>query len=308
MANDGIPTSMDEILKNIGVAVANIETFQGSPVKLAKAEFDLLVQLEVARDVMQKILKDGDRQVLLDIFGGDSGDCMRIARLRAVCELVHFSDMNAGDQRLQTCLRACESVEGVVRDQGLGERLKIAVDNEKAAIHGDGKTAAAPADLQQVDNVPVVGKGYAASKRVSDAAVLLPGTEDVLKTAFCPSLRELVLHSGYKYAILGGGDPNGKAKMEPTEFRVLPTGWEIAPYDPDIVSQVVKTHGWSANVLNLNGGSHYTKNYRLEDCPGKLQQSELGYASSGPYSRILIRKPLAEVQGLPERLEGPVST
>lgn len=115
-------------------AIAMMKSAKGSLVKLPRAELNLLVQLELVRDIMLAILQTGDRPSLTDVFGGD---CARIARIAAICETVEFSEMNKGDQRLRLCRAACESVEKVIVDVGLGEQLRKAVAKEIAAIQGE---------------------------------------------------------------------------------------------------------------------------------------------------------------------------
>lgn len=128
--------SMDVVLKQMVACFEDVDSFQGSTVKLPKAELDLLRQLELSRDLMLEALQKphADRAMLLEIFGGD---CARLARVRAVCESVEFSEMNAGDQRLKTCLSACESVEKVILDLGFCESLKKAQERERAALEGE---------------------------------------------------------------------------------------------------------------------------------------------------------------------------
>lgn len=117
-------TRVDNVMDRMVAAIGRVKSSQGSIVSLPKAELDLLAQIEIARDIMMEALKyQGDRAQLRDIFGGN---CARIARIRAICESIEFSEMNSGDQRLRTCLRSCESVEKVLIDLGDGEALRSA--------------------------------------------------------------------------------------------------------------------------------------------------------------------------------------
>jgi len=140
VSHDRIPTMqerfrdlarMDKLLEDILAAIAKVESSQGI-VSLPKAELNLLSHIEVARDFTMKIVANqSERCKLREIFGGD---CSRIARLRAICENIKLSDMNRSDQRLNTCLRACESVEKVVVDLGDGEFLRMAQARIRAAM------------------------------------------------------------------------------------------------------------------------------------------------------------------------------
>jgi len=125
-------TRMDNVLDRMVAVVARVKNSQGSVVSLPKAELDLLAQIELARDLMMEALRNqNDRTLLRDIFGGD---CARLVRIRAICESIAFSDMNKSDQRLPTCLRACESVEKVIIDLGDGDALRKAQASLAAAI------------------------------------------------------------------------------------------------------------------------------------------------------------------------------
>jgi len=130
------PEVFDALLSQMEDCFCKLAAAQESVVQRPKAELDLLVNLEGARDFMEKILRmQGSRSDLEKIFGGD---CMRISRTRAVLEAADFSDMNAGDQRLSTCWSACESVEKVLSDLGLGMTLRRAQEQQRQALQQKG--------------------------------------------------------------------------------------------------------------------------------------------------------------------------
>merc|ERR1712216_151129 len=87
---------------------------------------------EAARDFMTSLLRRDvtGRGLLEDIFGGD---CCRISCLRALLDAIQISKASAEDQRLPMCIQACESVERVLEDLGLTERLRQALSVEKEA-------------------------------------------------------------------------------------------------------------------------------------------------------------------------------
>ncbi|CAE8586041.1 unnamed protein product, partial [Polarella glacialis] len=123
---------MDKVIDRMLAANKKAKSSKGSIVSLPKAELDLLSQIELARDFIMEVLKNqNDRTQLQDVFGGD---CTRLASIRAICESIEFSDMNKGDQRLSTCLRACASVENIVVDLGFGEDLRKAQDSARTAM------------------------------------------------------------------------------------------------------------------------------------------------------------------------------
>lgn len=104
---------VDKVLDRIERSVKKVDAAQSSIVRLRKAEIDLLGQLEVIRDLVEKLLKGGDRELLSGVFA----DCGRVARLRACLESVSLSEMNARDQRFPTCSRACSALEEVLRKE-----------------------------------------------------------------------------------------------------------------------------------------------------------------------------------------------
>eukprot|EP00928_Gymnodinium_smaydae_P061907 TRINITY_DN45878_c0_g1_i1.p1 TRINITY_DN45878_c0_g1~~TRINITY_DN45878_c0_g1_i1.p1 ORF type:complete len:902 (+),score=62.97 TRINITY_DN45878_c0_g1_i1:131-2707(+) len=116
------------------VANRQVDLSQGSLVQLAKTEYTLLVHLERARDFMLNILSHPTqgRVVLSEIFGGD---CIRIARLRAILDERTWSPRHAQDQRIQSTRRALESVEKVLADLGQGAQMRAALTAEKEQLH-----------------------------------------------------------------------------------------------------------------------------------------------------------------------------
>jgi len=126
--------TLDGILKRMESALRCMHAAQGSVVKLPQTELDLLKQFEDARNLILSVLKgeSKNREVLRGVFGGD---CTRISRIRAVLESAKFSEMNAGDQRPLTCLKACESVEEVLKDLGLEPALARAQREQREALY-----------------------------------------------------------------------------------------------------------------------------------------------------------------------------
>eukprot|EP00928_Gymnodinium_smaydae_P049571 TRINITY_DN3328_c2_g1_i2.p1 TRINITY_DN3328_c2_g1~~TRINITY_DN3328_c2_g1_i2.p1 ORF type:complete len:469 (-),score=136.43 TRINITY_DN3328_c2_g1_i2:167-1453(-) len=120
--------------------MGKVRQSQGSIVSLPKAELDLLGYVELARDILLEVLRcQSDRTVLEDVFGGD---CSRVAKIQAVCGGVELSSMNRLDQRLPTCLSACQSVEKILTELGYGDGLEAAHAGV-AAVVGDAAALAA---------------------------------------------------------------------------------------------------------------------------------------------------------------------
>eukprot|EP00930_Biecheleria_cincta_P033962 TRINITY_DN23501_c0_g1_i2.p1 TRINITY_DN23501_c0_g1~~TRINITY_DN23501_c0_g1_i2.p1 ORF type:complete len:477 (-),score=104.91 TRINITY_DN23501_c0_g1_i2:88-1518(-) len=229
MDQDQVQSGIDEILKRLVLALTKIESSQKSAVRLPKAEIDFLGQLELARNHLLDTLHKHDRSVLLAVYGGD---CSRIARIRALCEAVNFSQMNAGDQRLSTCLSACSSVEQVIVDKGFGRQLQEAQQNEKETIEAedDGSydecikhvAAASVAEsealvLEQVENSAAALVKYQACQASLEAAIAAAPKDsaDYLKLkVHCDEVKAKVCH--LRSLEEGSGDPGD------TEIRIVP--------------------------------------------------------------------------------------
>jgi len=127
-------TAMDRILFGMEAGLLQVDAAQSSKVKLTKAELDFLQHTIAARDFMMATLSSGgtDRRRLREIFGGD---CVRISRTRAVLESVRLSEaLYTTDDPVDKCINACESVENVLGDLGLGWTLKRAQENERKVL------------------------------------------------------------------------------------------------------------------------------------------------------------------------------
>lgn len=127
--------AFDKVTTAMEAALERVFAFKDSRVKLPKAELDLLKTFEDARDMMNDMLKktSGDRQKLADFFGGD---CTRIGRVQVCLDNAdgELSAMNADDQRLKTAREACNSVEKVLDDMGLGFKLQEAIKEEVVIV------------------------------------------------------------------------------------------------------------------------------------------------------------------------------
>lgn len=124
------PQEVDECLDKIDSSIQKVDASQHSTVRLRKAELNLLGQLEQVRDIMQRILKSGDRQLLRATFI----DAGRIARLDAFLGSVHLSEMNAGDTRLKSCQEVLESLQELAQSLGIEE--DVLMDAQVSAQNG----------------------------------------------------------------------------------------------------------------------------------------------------------------------------
>lgn len=169
--------AFDAILRSLEGSLAKADAQQNAAVASVKFQgivVDLFTQLEAARSLMMQVLQSENvkRTVLQHVFGGD---CVRISRARAVVETALQMDYGTGrNQMAEECLRACESVEQVLGDLGLGFSLRKAQVQERELLqrrrHGVAVAAAA---------VPVnANRSTAAtSTMVEDLTVPLPSLE-----------------------------------------------------------------------------------------------------------------------------------
>merc|ERR1740117_1284152 len=82
-------------------------------------------------DMLKKT--SSDRSKLADAFGGD---CTRIGRVQVCLDNAdgELSPMNADDQRLKTARNACEAIEKVLDDMGLGFKMQEAIKAEVIVV------------------------------------------------------------------------------------------------------------------------------------------------------------------------------
>lgn len=141
--------AIDSIVEAMEDATMKMEELQGKVVKLRNAEVACLQQFEAARDYMMELLQrpDEGRENLQKIFGGD---CIRIAQIRTCLDSAKFSDMYKGDQRHPDCANACESVEKVLHDLGLGAALRAAMESQKEVMRKRKTVALGIGDVQQI--------------------------------------------------------------------------------------------------------------------------------------------------------------
>lgn len=126
-----MPEEVDQCLDRVGICIQKVDASQNRMVRLRKAEFDLLGQLEIARDLMQRIFKSGDRLLLRSTFV----DCGRVARLGAFLSSIRLSEMNSKDQRLKMCQAMLDSLtELVENDLGLQEQLMEAQESAQSSL------------------------------------------------------------------------------------------------------------------------------------------------------------------------------
>ncbi|CAJ1356330.1 unnamed protein product [Effrenium voratum] len=156
------------MLAQMEVAYRRVETCT-SRVKLESAEINLLKVLEQARDVMTASLMSVSRELLQEVFGGS---CFRTAKIRAVLDALRLSPDRAGDLRLQGCRNACESVEQVLKDLGLGAALRKAQEAESQALAQEAAGGAASAVV-----------GAAAAAAATAAASALGESEEAARKA-----------------------------------------------------------------------------------------------------------------------------
>ena len=122
MAVELTPEFIDNVVKKMNAAVDSLLCATGT-VQRAKAEIELLQQVELAQKFMIAILWEStDRSSLQEIFGGDLA---RVCRVRAVLEQL---------QRLSQCLLACQSIQDVLADLGFANALRKMQEEQSKAM------------------------------------------------------------------------------------------------------------------------------------------------------------------------------
>eukprot|EP00929_Paragymnodinium_shiwhaense_P061516 TRINITY_DN30727_c0_g1_i1.p1 TRINITY_DN30727_c0_g1~~TRINITY_DN30727_c0_g1_i1.p1 ORF type:complete len:448 (+),score=77.06 TRINITY_DN30727_c0_g1_i1:148-1491(+) len=123
-----IAAGVDEVLDSMEAVIAKLST--ATSVKRRSLHLNLYPLFGRCRDIMMAALTDPmdqDRALLCHVFGGD---CSRVTRARVLLEAVQKAPggdtITEGDARLPQCLSACESIEMVLRDAGLGWQLQRA--------------------------------------------------------------------------------------------------------------------------------------------------------------------------------------
>mmetsp|Transcript_68070 Transcript_68070/g.129561 ORF Transcript_68070/g.129561 Transcript_68070/m.129561 type:complete len:565 (+) Transcript_68070:67-1761(+) len=134
------PEAFDDLLENMEDAFCELEAAQVNVVHLPEAELNLLEELEVACNFMNRILQlpegTGD---LEKVFGQD---CARISRIRAVLDAAQLSDTNAHDERFQACSSACEAVEKLLQARGLAFTLRRTQQRKRTILQKKGSLSA----------------------------------------------------------------------------------------------------------------------------------------------------------------------
>eukprot|EP00928_Gymnodinium_smaydae_P010670 TRINITY_DN14022_c0_g2_i1.p1 TRINITY_DN14022_c0_g2~~TRINITY_DN14022_c0_g2_i1.p1 ORF type:complete len:784 (+),score=178.49 TRINITY_DN14022_c0_g2_i1:78-2429(+) len=173
--------AIDAIIRRAEGAVVRLSSSDLSAVMRPKAEMDLLSDLELARNFMGDLATSsaGNRQSLIDIFGGD---CHRVASLRAVLEASVLTDRRASDQRVRQCADACDMVTNVLLDKGLAERLREAGQRARQNLRAKRDSVTLnPQDVAKIAASASAAKGSTAAarpKRLKPAAdAALAGTK-----------------------------------------------------------------------------------------------------------------------------------
>lgn len=126
------PDGIDKLFKQLDDCTDRLGEAQGSMVRKRKAELNFLSQVEALRDMIEGGLKTNkDREALQNTLGGD---CERISHLKAVLETVQLTDSSKNDKRFISCVSVCSTVEKVLSDMGLGEKLRSAQQNQVAKV------------------------------------------------------------------------------------------------------------------------------------------------------------------------------
>jgi len=163
---------IDGIIDKMEKSIQKMEDLQGKVVKLKNAEVETLTQFELGRNFMMELLqnKEHGREKLQNIFGGD---CSRIARLASCVEQAKFSDMYAGDARHPDCRNACQSIEQVLADLGLGFALRKALDDQKERLKRARGESAAEAPVMAAPEMGTMEEGEMGTMEMEEPEIVV---------------------------------------------------------------------------------------------------------------------------------------
>ncbi|CAK9081155.1 Uncharacterized protein SCF082_LOCUS38658 [Durusdinium trenchii] len=145
--------AFDAILAKLEIALSKADAADPTrnAVRFQGIVLDLFSHIEAARSLMMEVLRSENvnRTILQHVFGGD---CVRISRARAVVESAAQMNLRGRHKMAADCLRACECVEQVLSDLGLGFSLRQAQIREREllkqrrASRGTSKAPNSPGD------------------------------------------------------------------------------------------------------------------------------------------------------------------
>ncbi|CAK0819539.1 unnamed protein product [Prorocentrum cordatum] len=118
--------ALDELLDAFQDRVARLKACSGSVVKLQGAEINVLESVGKAHDEMLEAMKRDPATGKSRVLERYGGDCDRVARMRSLLESVELTGKRQGDRRLAEALSRCETIEGILREAGLGKDLDTA--------------------------------------------------------------------------------------------------------------------------------------------------------------------------------------
>merc|ERR1719478_942907 len=109
-----------------------------------------------------------------------------------------------------------------------------------------------------------------------------------------PKRAAYVVYKNRKYAALDWTATEQRGIGCQQSYKALPSGWELAPQENDIIQNVVAKHPWGTHCVVLaKGGSYCAKHYSTpgNNCGGNtLATSGSTYKPSGCHRRVLIRQ------------------
>jgi len=180
---------VDKLIKKLDEVVTQLEKKGLGPIRRQGYEHDLLHVYGNFRDVLEDFLKSQNRDLLVQVFGGD---CYSIARLAAVLDSIEFSIPGTrNDQRTGMCKKMVLNVEGVLKDVGLAEKLKAAVQDQEEKIKAQSaqkqeEEAAAAAKAQEEEAAAAAKaeeEAAAAAKAAEEAAAAAKAEEEAAAAA-----------------------------------------------------------------------------------------------------------------------------
>jgi len=158
---------VDKLIIDLDKVVKQLDNKGLGAIKRQGLEHDLLHIYGNFRDVLEDFLKSQNRDLLVEVFGGN---CYAIARLATVLDSVEFTIPGTrNDQRTGMCRKMVLNVEGVLQDVGLAEKLKSAIQLEKHKQREEARASTAAKEEEEATKKAEQEEAEAAKKAEEEA-------------------------------------------------------------------------------------------------------------------------------------------
>lgn len=109
----GAAAELDSLLDGLEELARKLQETQTKFVLREKTEIEFLLLIENARDVLQDVVKNDDRNFLIAVMGSPY---TRLARIKYMLDCTSLSEKRVSDPRWTDLQQSCEVIEAVLRD------------------------------------------------------------------------------------------------------------------------------------------------------------------------------------------------